>query len=840
MAQTVLNQKLKTKNFHLLLVYGFYLLVAVIVTYPLIANLSTALAGFVYGDGYEMAHHLWWFKHALQTGQPLFYQTMSAYPVGIEGVTLWADPLQFFPAWALAFVLPLPAAANLTILLTLALNGLAMFVLARYLITPHPPAPFSHTGGEKGEKNLRAYVSEEPGNSAKASRGEGQALIPALIAGLVFMLYPTMQGHLGAGHAGLLVQWPLPIYVYALLRLLDRGGWRQIALAALFFFLSAGGHTLQLIYTLLPVTVVYGLLLIARREWTALRRAVVAAGIGAVCLGAFLFPVLRATLGTSAYTEEGGAVRYSADLLAVVTPSFRHPLFGRLDYTSRVLGVNIDEGAAYLGIIAAALALVAVWKVRASRWWLALALVAWVLALGPLLKIFDQPVSFTVDGYNSYVTLPFALISNLPLISLARTPGRFDFALALGVAALVGYGAAFLFARMRLNRVMRWAAAALLMAGIGFEYQVFWPLPLSPAAIPSAIADLAGREDVRAVLDVPWDNLVAAKDGLYLQTAHERPLIAGHVTRSTPVSPAKLTLLQTTLDPPLLRSVGADAVILHREQDGDGTLEARARAQLGDPVYEDASLALFLTPQTDAKPAFLALPASDQTLTAQADSYVYAPEDGWITLSADLQAGDARQVSLLLDGVIAGRWTVEGEKAISVPLPVSAGSFGTISLALDPACPAHFDAALECRSVALSKLALDFVPSAAGAAADFEKGVTLAAARVPAEALAGESLAIWLWWQFEQQRSENEVRFVHVTDAAGNVVAQQDNTLGMIAAGESRAEQVELALPADLPPGEYTVSTGWYSYPDITNFCVLRAGACGESVLTLGTVTVNP
>ena len=83
------------------------------------------------------------------------------------------------------------------------------------------------------------------------------------------------------------------------------------------------------------------------------------------------------------------------------------------------------------------------------------------------------------------------------------------------------------------------------------------------------------------------------------------------------------------------------------------------------------------------------------------------------------------------------------------------------------------------------------------------------------------------------------MRFVHVTDAAGKLVAQQDNPLGTIAAGETRAEAVEIALPDDLPPGDYTVSVGWYSYPDITNFCVLTNGVCGENSVTVGTVRVE-
>ena len=262
-------------------------------------------------------------------------------------------------------------------------------------------------------------------------------------------------------------------------------------------------------------------------------------------------------------------------------------------------------------------------------------------------------------------------------------------------------------------------------------------MPLSPAAIPQAIADLSKDNAVRAVLDIPWDNLVAAKDGLYLQTAHNLPLIAGHVTRSTPVSPAKLNLVQT-LDPALLREVGADAVIVHREQDGDGSLERLAREKLGDPVYEDGSLALFMTPKTDAAAGFMALASTETTITTQADSSVYTPEDGWVTFSADL-TGEQRQVSLRVDGRVVQRWTVERERSILVPIPLKAKDFATISLALDPVCPDHYDAALECRSVGLTNVKIEYTAAEALAPVTFDHGITLANAHVPETAQAGEA-----------------------------------------------------------------------------------------------------
>ncbi len=141
------------------------------------------------------------------------------------------------------------------------------------------------------------------------------------------MLFPTLQGHLGAGHVNLIMQWPLPLYACALLRLRQHVSVRAIALTAFLFFLAAAGHPLQVIYTLLPFTVVYGLVLLSRRDWPTLRRAVIAAGIGLLAVALFQLPTASATLSTAAYTGKSGTVRYSADLLSVVSPSFLNPLF---------------------------------------------------------------------------------------------------------------------------------------------------------------------------------------------------------------------------------------------------------------------------------------------------------------------------------------------------------------------------------------------------------------------------------------------------------------------------------------------------------------------------------
>ena len=186
-------------------------------------------------------------------------------------------------------------------------------------------------------------------------------------------------------------------------------------------------------------------------------------------------------------------MRYSADLLSVVSPSFFNPLYSSLEYPRQVLGTNLEEGTSYIGLIAGALAVMGALRAGAACWWLLLGLVAWGLSLGPLLKILDAPVQVQPDGYASFVTLPWAALQNLPLFNLARTPGRFNFALALAVAALAGYGAGWLWQRLPGLR-LRPLVMAALMAAVLVDYQVYWPLPTHSAAIPDAVYALARRD----------------------------------------------------------------------------------------------------------------------------------------------------------------------------------------------------------------------------------------------------------------------------------------------------------------------------------------------------------
>jgi hypothetical protein len=225
-------------------------------------------------------------------------------------------------------------------------------------------------------------------------------------------------------------------------------------------------------------------------------------------------------------------------------------------------------------------------------------------------------------------------------------------------------------------------------------------------------------------------------------------------------------------------------------------------------------------------------------VTDHADSYIYAPSPGWVLMTQTLQAV-GRDVILSLNGMPIHTWHVDGQINSEVPLFLPAAGYYTVSLALDPNCPTIANPLLACRSLEISALALShFLAVDTVNPVAFEHGVTLNAAQVNYDQIAG--LSVWLAWDFAAPRTDSDIRFIHVVDKAGNLVAQDDNTLGVHAVDEGWSETVQIMPPADLPPGEYQVYTGWYAYPDTMAFPILADVPNAQSgSLSIGTFSLE-
>jgi hypothetical protein len=626
-----------------------YGLVALYLTWPMAAHFSSVLVGHPLGDSYEYIRHIWWLREALRTGDSLTFHPLLAYPDGLPGMLLWSIPLQTVPAALLAFILPLPAAFNLTLIVYLILNGWSAFVLINHLT---------------------------------------RDAVAAWLGGLVFMAFPTFQGHIGAGHIGLLAVFGVPLYVYALLRLreADTGRGRWMALGAVCFWLSTLGSTLMALYMLLPLTVFLLLPLVWGRRWRALGDALIPVGLGLALTLILVLPSLgELQSGARPQTD----LRYSTEPLALVAPSFQHPAYQALTYPDAAVGREPFEKLTYIGLFVLPLLVVAVMRVRQSREWLLLGGFAALLAWGPVLQVLGEPVVLNLSGYEAFITLPGAVLPALPLLNIGRTPARFSFTVAMVVAVLVGYGwAHVLRGRVRTLRIGLAVLAAMLIL---WDYTTFWTdsvpqMPTVSGVVPEPIAALREDDTVRTVFSVPWSHPLVDKEALFLQTGHGKPLLAGHIARETPVDPARLTILEQ-LNPDWLRAAGADVVILHRQwADPDGALEQRARSQLGDPVYADEAYLVFRVPLGTEAPFFAAVIPDVGEVDYQ-PVYVHLPEPGWIEVSVHSQGDTAQVIQVEQDGVPFERFVLNPQGVYRLRLYVDQAGYHSLTLRLTESCP---------------------------------------------------------------------------------------------------------------------------------------------------------
>ncbi len=746
----------------------FYLLIACLITFPAITQLSTHGIGAGYGDQFENAHAIWYVQYALQNGLNPFYQSLLAWPSGFFSAPLWAEPLTYLPAVPLSFLVGSVAAYNLYVLFTLMLNGCAAFALCW------------HVGGKQ--------------------------YLPALLGGLIFMTYPTVQGHISGGHSGVLALYGFPVFVLCLYRVVHEGAsWRVVLLGGVMFWLTAIANGVQLVFTLFPVTLFFLLwhwrTVFTRRMFP---RLIVLYGLGALLCIPFFAPLFFEVIkpNRTADLQETGWVTYSADTLGFIAPSPFTP-WGKAfapEYSRRVLGTNTVEGTAYIGLIVAGLAAVALLRRRRElRIWAFLVAGCMLFSLGPLLKFQDQPIVYKLGNeYQSYIVTPYALIQNLPFINSTRTPGRYNIITGLALAVMATFGLTILLSRVNRNG-LRIALTGVIGVAILADYQLFLPALTTESVIPAYFSELAKRGDVRAVFDLPWDNNLVAKEAIHYQTVHRKPLVAGHVVRRTPVDPVKLNLIERTLSLPMDRSPdalaflavqGVDAVIAHKPfatKEQIGVL-----GSIGEKLYEDDRVAVFLRSKANG--------------TLRSPLYALGTGDFYLS----------EPMAIRLDNT-PDFFQFNGQV-------INNGKYAIVQLA-----PGFY--ALP--NTVTSGRAADFVSGDVKVGSLRYRGVNI-------EQAAG-MVKIGTLWQVEAPMPTDYHFFVHLVDPDGKVIDQFDVIPAYAPTLWKTGQQwFQFVSLERAPPGSYTLYAGWYSYPDLTRLPVAGdAKGARDGLVYLGEIMID-
>lgn len=265
----------------------------------------------------------------------------------------------------------------------------------------------------------------------------------------------------------------------------------------------------------------------------ALVRLVRLGAAGAIVAAVLLSPVLYSMgvrVAEDRWAQDPVFWRSSpagVDLLSFVLPNPNHPLTpGAVRAWLTPRPDAYYENVASLTFVALGTILLA-WRAgyRPPPVWTGLAVVFAALALGPFVH---------VAGLNTYVPGPWAFLRYVPIVGLARTPGRFGVVAMLAVAVLFALALAWLSHRRPERR-----RAVLLLASTLLVVEL-WPVPrtLYSAAVPPIYAHVAAAPRGVRVLELP----TGVRDGTssvgnftarsqFFQTMHGKRLIGGYLSR---------------------------------------------------------------------------------------------------------------------------------------------------------------------------------------------------------------------------------------------------------------------------------------------------------------------
>jgi hypothetical protein len=479
-----------------LAILGGYLAASIVLTWPLAPNFFTDIGGDL-GDHWQTLWGMWWVRKALidlhtspfwsnyvhwPLGMPLVFQTFDL-PDCILAIPLWS-------------FLPPVSVFNAAELWSYPLGGYFFYRLALELLSAPNRADKAQSHGP-------------------VERGA------AIAAGGLFTFAPYHFGH-ALGHMHIVALEWVPLYFWMLVRTLDRPERRWPLLAALALVLASTAswyHLLFCVALTFPYLVYRAFTDPSVRNWATLRRALL---LGAIYLAVMspLFAQMMEARNADAWDGAHDPNFYSADLLQFFIPNAAQGIGAAFRDRSAHWSGNPAENCDYLGYALMALAVIGAVRDRRARFWLFMAPLGMLLALGPALKIDGQPVG---------VTMPYAYLTRIfPLLEFTGVPVRAGFVaiFALCMAAAFGIRQLWLgFEQPRLQKPLRALAAGLLLVA-GVELYPH-PFTISHFPIPGIFASWAADPALFGVVDLTGDTRP-----LYNGVLHQHPMVDIYLSRT--------------------------------------------------------------------------------------------------------------------------------------------------------------------------------------------------------------------------------------------------------------------------------------------------------------------
>lgn len=534
---------------HLIAFFGCFLL-AILITWPMVLDPTGGLIGHPGNDTWNHAWGMWWVVDGLANrgGLPT-HTALLNYPMG--GSLFFIDT--FNALWTAPFqrIFGLPFAFNFAVLMGVTWTAFGAWALGFYV-----------------------------------TREKAAATVAAVAFGCnAHLLGQTYNGITETINAG----W-IPLFLLALLKLLDRPDFKRGALMGLFFALCAISNFYYGLFCLL-----LGIVVLIHRGITDGKRVVWKRFFAASMLGGFiaLALVLPVLMILSSTMSEGDAMvsrdpqfvwdslmnHNYTDVVGFFRPGKSYSPDLKAEFGEELIIVTY-LGWVVLGLVVLCLAMHR--RRRELSLWVSMMVVFLIFALGPYLHIGS---SEAVRLGGRAIPLPFLpFFEAFPIFSRISHPFRFVVPALLAMSILAALGSRLLLRGFSKRR--RWLATGAICVAICAEILLaspaVWPVPRSPAEIPKVYSELEGG----AVLDLPI-SVPNLERGVYTyyQTAHQLPSPYG-LNEPVPATlrqnrltdfilyleagralslPRQLPDLELVLGAELLRAQGYRYIVLHEK-----------------------------------------------------------------------------------------------------------------------------------------------------------------------------------------------------------------------------------------------------------------------------------
>jgi hypothetical protein len=461
-------------------VLGVFCVLTVVMTWPLVTQMSTHLAGDAH-DVWNKMWPTWWTKKVISEELDFYYTDYLFYPRGTKLTFHSFSHTNTVLALALEPLTDPITAYNVTILLAYGLSGFTMYLLSLYLT----------------HNRLASFVG-----------------------GVVFAFFPY---HIDQASHQIFVttQW-LPLFTLCLIRSIKEKS-RKFAIGTAFFLAVnalTNWHLLIFCMALACGYLTYSLIC-ERQYWDrrTIEVLIIMVAVSALLVGPPAYPLVREYV-----TSRGDWMMLSikkdkaTEILAFFVPQWWHPWLGKL--FSEVYPIT-GRHQLGLGITSLAIAIYSLFRRRRRTiFWAAITLIAMVLTLGKHILI------------GGHILKAVLLPWSVPFLKLMRAPHRAMVITNLGLSVLVAWGTVDLMKRLEnKQRWWRYGLSGLIIVLILFEYLPV-PFPTSELPDPNFYREVAQDSEHYALVDLPLGDSELARLSMYYQTIHNKPIVRGHIGRS--------------------------------------------------------------------------------------------------------------------------------------------------------------------------------------------------------------------------------------------------------------------------------------------------------------------